>query len=79
MKGLMLVLKAWEIGKSLQELAFTTAPIWLEIHGLQLGRMTHTMAIFLASKAGEVIAVDVRSQLHVWGTSYPGTYPKSVQ
>lgn len=66
----MLVLKAWEIGKSFQELAFTTAPIWLEIHGLPLGRMTRTMAVFSTSKAGEVIAVDVRSQLHVWGTSY---------
>lgn len=66
----MLVLKPLDVGKSLHELSFTVAPIWVQIHGLSLGRMTRTTAMDATSKAGEVLDIDFHSQLHVWGAEF---------
>lgn len=51
----MLVLKPREMG---------------QIHGLPIGKQTRNMAVFSVQKAGIVLDVDFKSNLHVWRTSY---------
>lgn len=64
-KGVMLVLKPWELGNTLKKVILTTAPIWMQIHGLPLGKLTRLMAVEAASKADVVLDVDFRSNLQV--------------
>lgn len=66
----MLVLKPWEVGKTLKEIVFTQAPIWIQIYGLSLGKQTKNIAIFSTAEAGTMLDVDFKSNMHVWGTSY---------
>lgn len=66
----MLVLKAWEVDTTLQELTFTSTPLWLQIHGLPLGHMTKSAALEYGALAGRVLAVDFDDSKKVWGLAF---------
>lgn len=69
-KSAMLVLKAWEVDTTFQELTFTSTPLWLQIHGLPLGHMTNSAALEYGALAGRVLAVDFDDSKKVWGLTF---------
>jgi hypothetical protein len=57
-KGTPLFLKHWSYDETFEEIDFVKAPIWVQVHGLPLDRMSSANAIIIAKSLGGLAEVD---------------------